>query len=391
MVQAYLFPIAYAFLLFPVAAFFFTLPFLIVQYRRYGYINKIRSFLLYLMLLYLMNAFFLVLLPLPATRDNAALPGGDLQPIPLYFLHDILKETSVNPAQPSSYWHLVKERAFLQVIFNVALTVPFGMFLRYYFRTSWSRCLLLSLLLSLFFEVTQGTGIYGLYAHPYRIFDVDDLIANTFGGMAGFLLAAWLSGLLPRIERLDAGVDVASGRVSYTRRAAAFTVDFVIWTAFLALLDFLRAPYAFWISSGLYFMLVPYLWRGRTFGKWLVRIQLRGTGGRITLPALVIRYGLLYWIFFGAASFLQDSGLLSTLPPLVSVSIQGLLFLAYALFFLHLLSRLFNPGSLLFYEKLSATSHRIYWTEKPMPQENGTPADAGSPAIDGTGNGPPPA
>lgn len=61
MFHSYLFPISYAFMTFPVAALFFTLPFLIVQYRKHGYINKVRAIMLYLLLLYLMNAYFLVL------------------------------------------------------------------------------------------------------------------------------------------------------------------------------------------------------------------------------------------------------------------------------------------------------------------------------------------
>lgn len=56
MLQSYLFPIKYAFLAFPFAAFLFTLPFLIVQYRKHGYINKFRGVIKYLFLLYLMNA-----------------------------------------------------------------------------------------------------------------------------------------------------------------------------------------------------------------------------------------------------------------------------------------------------------------------------------------------
>lgn len=81
--------------------------------------------------------------------------------MPLQFVQDIIRETSVSPAHLSSYVHLLKERAFLQVVFNVVMTVPFGMFLRYYFRARWGWCLILSFILSLFFEVTQLTGLYG--------------------------------------------------------------------------------------------------------------------------------------------------------------------------------------------------------------------------------------
>ncbi|MGV2644810.1 teicoplanin resistance protein VanZ, partial [Clostridium perfringens] len=118
--------------------------------------------------------------------------------------------------EPSTYMHLFKERAFLQVVFNVFLVVPFGMFLRYYARASWVTCLVASFGLSLFFEVTQVTGIYGIYDHPYRLFDVDDLLLNTMGGMIGFVLADWMKNHLPRLDRLDEKVDLSQKRVSYT-------------------------------------------------------------------------------------------------------------------------------------------------------------------------------
>ena len=105
------------------------------------------------------------------------------------------------------------------------LVVPFGMFLRYYVRTSWKTCLAASFGLSLFFEITQVTGIYVFYDYPYRLFDVDDLLMNTLGGMIGFVLADWMKNHLPRMYRMDQKVDLSKKRVSYTRRAIAFGID----------------------------------------------------------------------------------------------------------------------------------------------------------------------
>ncbi|MET3210733.1 UNVERIFIED_CONTAM: glycopeptide antibiotics resistance protein [Paenibacillus sp. PvR008] len=367
MIQTYLFPVSYAFLAFPFAALLFTLPFLIVQYRRHGYIHKTRALLLYLLLLYLMNAFFLVILPLPASRHNTALTGGVLQLMPLQFIHDIIRETSVSPSQPSSYLHLLKERAFLQVVFNVLMTVPFGMFLRYYFRARWGWCLILSFGLSLFFEMTQLTGLYGFFDHAYRVFDVDDLMANTLGGMLGFLLGEWFSRFLPRLEHLDKHLDITTKRVSYTRRGVAFFVDSIIWTGLLGVMEYL--PAAFWVSSGVYFMLIPYLTNGRTPGKWLVRIHLAGAGKRISLWELMKRYSLLYWLYFGMNYVLGGPVLWPQVPPWASVLISLILLVINGWFFFHLVIRLFRKGPL-FYEELSHTMHRITWPKRlrsPLP------------------------
>ncbi|MFD1138019.1 VanZ family protein [Paenibacillus urinalis] len=370
MFQSYLFPISYAFMTFPIAALFFTLPFLIVQYRKHGYINKVRAIMLYLLLLYLMTAYFLVLLPLPAARHNEPLSGIPYQLIPFNFIHDILKETNVSAQDVSTYWKLLTERAFLQVVFNIVLNVPFGLFLRYYFRTRWVRGILLCFLLSLSFEITQLTGIFGFYDHPYRVFDVDDLIMNTLGGMIGFLLAEWFTGLLPRIEHLDKEVDIAGKRVSYTRRAVALLFDGFICLILFNIASILDVPAAFWIVTGLYFMVFPFLNKGRTFGKWLVRIHLTGEAGRLKLTGLTIRYGLLYWIFFGLNLMIVTA----SLPSYGSTLFAFVIFVMDGWFALHVLRRFFSKKTLLFYEQLSGTKHQITW-QRPTPELAQKPAE----------------
>lgn len=367
LLHSYLFPISYAFMSFPFAALLFTLPFLIVQYRKYGYVNKVRALVLYLFLLYLLNALFLVILPLPSSRHNPALASGAMQLVPLNFINDILKETSVIGSDPSTYLHLLKERAFLQVVFNILLTVPFGMILRYYFRTGWVRSILFSFLLSLFFEVTQLTGIYGLYDHAYRVFDVDDLIMNTLGGICGFLAAEWLSGLLPRIEKLDEQVDLSAKRVTYTRRAIAFLIDSFIWPILMGILFLLHVPAAFWVATGMYFILIPWWTGGVTPGKWMVRIRLTKAGERITLAALVKRYGLLYWIFFGLNRLLAGS--LDNVPDIARLLLGIVVFVMNAWFFIHVVIHVFKKDPTLFYENMSRTRHVILWHTKSEQQE----------------------
>lgn len=370
MLQSYLFPIKYAFFAFPFVAFLFTMPFLIVQYRKYGYINKFRSFLLYLFLLYLLNAYFLVILPLPATRDNPAMASGGLQLMPLNFLRDIMKETSIVITNPSSYLHLFKERAFLQVVFNVFLTMPFGIMLRYYYRQGWLRCIMFSFLLSLFFELTQLTGLYGIYSHPYRVFDVDDLLMNTLGGILGALLADWTSSLLPNVERLDADVDPSSKRVTYLRRFIAYIIDFWIWSILQIMLDqMLDLSLSFLLSSGLYFMLLPYLTGGYTFGKWIVRIRLTRTGQkqRVSLLSLIVRYGILYWGIFGLH---QTIPLLNDyLHPIITVLVTLSLFAMDVAFFIHIFVSVIRKKPQLFYEKISRTKHVVAWKPEEAQEE----------------------
>lgn len=371
MFQTYLFPISYAFMSFPVAALLFSLPFLIVQYRRYGYINKVRALVLYLLLLYLLNALFLVLLPMPDSRHNAAPAGGVIQPVPLQFVQDILRNTELSREDPSSYLSVLREPDFLLAAFNIALTVPFGLFLGYYLRTRWVVCILLSFALSLLFEITQITGIYGFFDHPYRIFDVDDLITNTFGGIIGFRIALWISGLLPRIEQLDSKEDLSAKKVTYTRRGLACLLDAVLWVSIVLLLNLLSLKVSFWAVSVLYFLFIPLFTKGRTPGKWIVRIRLKAAdGGSVKLWMVWVRYGLLYGVLGGLNFIVLDSSLMLEIGTAGSMFVQITASLADLGFIIHLMIRLFKRSRPLFYEEWSRTRNVITWPD-PRPAASG--------------------
>ena len=51
--------------LFPFLAFLLTLPYMILNYRKYGSVNKLRVLIFYSFMLYLMTVYLLVILPLP--------------------------------------------------------------------------------------------------------------------------------------------------------------------------------------------------------------------------------------------------------------------------------------------------------------------------------------
>jgi glycopeptide antibiotics resistance protein len=70
---------------------------------------------------------------------------------------------------------------FLQVALNVLLLVPLGMLLAYRYKRSFGITVLAGQGVSLLIEVTQGTGVFGIFDCPYRLADIDDLIANTTG------------------------------------------------------------------------------------------------------------------------------------------------------------------------------------------------------------------
>lgn len=96
--------------------------------------------------------------------------------------------------------------SLFQAFYNFLLLMPFGIYLRYFLkkREYWKRAFIISFLLTLFYEVTQVTGVYGIFNCAYRIFDVDDLMLNSAGAWLGFFLAPIVWALFPSHEAVQA-------------------------------------------------------------------------------------------------------------------------------------------------------------------------------------------
>ena len=152
------------------------------------------------------------------------------------------------------------------------MLIPFGMYLRYYFKCSFKKTILLTALFSLFLELTQLSGLYFLYPGPYRLADVDDIIQNTTGGGVGYLLGWFLVWLLPTRDEIDQHSFRVGTRVSGFRIGLAFLIDFVMVSILYALIGRLGTiPYVAVLV--LYFSLLP-LWRGKTLGMALLKCRL---------------------------------------------------------------------------------------------------------------------
>ena len=194
--NTYFIAIKSALILFPFIAVFITFPYMVFQYRKYGSIPWFRSAVLYSFVLYVLCMYLLIILPLPSKEEVLNTTGPITQLLPFQFVRDFFKETIFVIDQPETWLPAMKQNCFLQVVCNILLFVPFGIYMRYYFRCNWKKVFLFSFLLSLFFELTQLSGLYGIYKRPYRLFDVDDLFLNTSGGMVGFFIEPVLVYLL---------------------------------------------------------------------------------------------------------------------------------------------------------------------------------------------------
>lgn len=188
---------------FPFFAILFTLPIMVVPVLHYKKLNLVRIGMNYLFLLYILCLFALVFLPLPDLKQMGALNSYDVQAVPFMFVADIIRESPFVWNQPSTYVAALTDNAIWQVIFNIAMTIPFGMFLSYYCGCSKKKVVIFTALLSLAIEVTQLTGFFFIFNGSYRLCDVDDLMANTCGGFLGAVIVNQLRGVLPAINRFD--------------------------------------------------------------------------------------------------------------------------------------------------------------------------------------------
>lgn len=357
--MSYVSSIKTAIILFPLIAFLFTIPFILHQYHKYGSINKLRVLIIYSFILYMMSLYFLVILPLPDIKD--VLPKGDaVQLIPFQSIVDFINKTSLVLNNPSTYLKAIKEPVFYTVVFNIVMTIPFGMYLRYYFKCSLKKTLLLSFLLSLFFEVTQLTGLYFIYPYPYRVFDVDDLITNTLGGVFGYFIMGILDNHLPTRDEIDESSREVGKKVSGLRRVTVFCLDLFLFM-FIVLITgiFGINKYVVLIIFTIYYILIPIIQNGQTLGSKFLNVRLEFYNHKVIMTILRIIFIFAYY-FVLPFGFIYVTAYLTNFVNLSSVELVYL-YLGYLFMLL-----LFYPINILiiiikkkiFYDKLFKVTYK---------------------------------
>ncbi|MDR6573369.1 glycopeptide antibiotics resistance protein [Curtobacterium sp. 320] len=273
------------------------------EYRRHGQLGFRRSLVAFGTLVYALALVTYTLLPLPDDVATMCRNAASPQLTPFAFLGDVAKEGGISG--PRS---LLSNPASAQVLFNVLLFVPLGALARHAVaRRRVFAGLLVGLgagfVVSLLIETTQLTGDWFLYPCSYRLFDVDDLLANTTGAAVGTFLAP-LVGLLAGSGRTT---DADAPRpVTAARRFSGLLADVLaIWllsgtlsvgTALvwaIAGRDDQDPVLGTLITAGAlvapFAQLVVVLATGRTLGEHVVRLRpvpTPGTGRRVVRWAL---------------------------------------------------------------------------------------------------------
>ena len=357
--SVYALPIKVGIIVFPIIALLITLPYMIKQYHKYGSIPFMKTFIVYSFVLYLLIAWFMVILPLPKIEDVAKMTGPWTQLVPFAGFREIIESNNFNLFDLSTYLATLKNPAVYTVLFNFLLTLPFGVYLRYYFNRKWWEVLTHSFLLSLFFEVTQLSCLFGIYPRPYRLFDVDDLFVNTIGGFLGFIITPLVSKFLPSRESLDEKAYLKGQKVSYPRRFIASLIDFVIVCIItfsgLFRINFLDLSILslVWL---LYFVLLTSIFNGRTIGKLIVGIKVVNEDeSRAKFSQLLIRYFFKYCLFFEVfyVTLIFNSQNHSLYKEIITLIMYILLIIVYFKSLVNAISK----KNKVFYESISHTKN----------------------------------
>lgn len=199
---------------------------LALQYRRHGRLSWRRTITTSAAALYGFGLFSYTMLPLPASRSEACYPGrGIPQLVPGRFLEQFSESIATRGLAG-----FATSFVLWQVLFNVILFMPLGVLAVRWLRGNIFTGLVLGFIASLTIELTQYTGIWGLYDCAYRVADVDDVIVNTAGALIGAIVAylpifSFLTGPKDGDARL-----AAPRRVTRSRRALANVFDAAITT-----------------------------------------------------------------------------------------------------------------------------------------------------------------
>ncbi|MDQ7876797.1 VanZ family protein [Microbacterium sp. QXD-8] len=181
-------------------------PFVALSFRRRGGFGVGRFLLWGAALVAVMAIWTYTLLPLP-DPDAIRCAGVNVDVTAL--------AADVRGALARRGGEAATDPAVAQLLLNVLLFVPLGFFIRVLGDRGVITALVVGFALSAFVEVTQLTGVWGLYPCAYRVFDVDDLLTNTLGAVLGSLLALAVPRRLrgsPRLPDADEPQPVTRGR-----------------------------------------------------------------------------------------------------------------------------------------------------------------------------------
>ena len=368
--MAYSMPILTAAIVFGILAVAIWIPWLIYTYRKYGYLPLSVLVISFSFIFYSLAAFFLVILPLPATRDTCAMQAPNTQHyslIPFKFIEDTLKGNWLDIKNPSTYVLLFKQPAFYQTFFNFLLLLPLGVYLRYYLveKAYWWKAAIVLFCTTLFFEITQLTGIYGIYNCAYRLFDVDDLMMNTFGGVIGYFIAPAVLAVFPSKKTIEerAAYLVKKDEVKPMSVLLAILIDLFLvdlsrqWIMVFTKHNEVTSFIVTTLLLIVFLVLIPIIWNGRTLGTAVMRFRYSSKlSKKTTISRLIKRFIAIYVAYFvGVIAGTLDNIHVTMNSPYYEASVflalgsTIIFFILTIVIFIHIMLVIFGKGKRRFF------------------------------------------
>ena len=192
----------------PFISLLLTLPILAMLYHRHRELRLASVMSAYLSILYLLGLVAFTLYPMP-DDPVAYCASHHIEPQlnPLRFIEDIRTDGLFG---------------FLQLALNVVFFMPLGFILTRWVRFKPWITFAVGVGVSAVIELTQLTGFWGFYPCAYRQFDVNDLMTNALGTLAGIGLALLLARVAPVRTVDETTVSTAPGLV---HRTVTFAID----------------------------------------------------------------------------------------------------------------------------------------------------------------------
>ncbi len=373
--QFYVRVLTQAMFIYPLIVLIVTIPYVIYNYFKYGSVWSIRIFVVYSFILYMLCVYCLVIFPLPSAQEAAKLHGHKRELEALQFIPKIFQQVHIEKDDPRTWINLLKSPAFMTNLLNVFMTIPFGMYLHYYFKKGVVKTTIYSFFLSLFFELTQLSGLYFIYKGSYRLFAVDDLIFNTMGGFLGFFIVWPFMAFLPSREEIDATSYERGKSISLPRRLVSLMIDLGLLGVVVGVLRqfgiFISRVEFYGIVVLVYFSILPIFTRGRTIGKFLTKTRIRGKKKARALPwySYFLRYGslelIVFWIpnllFYAMLYLAEREGVQDSVQFVLLCLLSGVYILYFFLAAIKVLMK-----KRLFYERWSKTKivSTVEWDEE---------------------------
>lgn len=384
--MAYIEKIITGFMIFPWVAVVFTLPYALYQYHKYGSVSKFRTLVIYSFILYMLVAYFQIILPLPPLESTIGNRWQDhLNLIPFMQIWLYWHDKSFTISEIIAY---AKSFSLWQLLLNILLTMPFGVYLRYYFKQDLKHTIFYTFLLSLFYELTQLSALYGIYPGPYRLADVEDLICNTLGGAWGYYVASVFALVLPKRDEIDAQCRKAGKVITGKRRFWAVLFDFVcseIIYLFIPGVILILFPSATWadLSRWMYDWSFFYIFSaiqvlitgGWTAGHAACRMKLVSKDGEpATRLQIILRY-FYVWLFTDFPLIVAVNAPGRHLSSVYDLFLLTLMLLSRLYFVYYFVNEVIRSGAReMPHDKLSKTAYMA--TE--IPEENTIDLDAAS-------------